>query len=82
MNRSIEKEAVFRSDADRDHFCDRLGEIFLDTEAICRAWAARQLGVPMSLLARKLGISIPSGGESVTGGRRIAEAKGCFLLKI
>ena len=38
-------------------------------------WAVRELGVPMSSLARKLGISIASVSESVTRGRRIAEAK-------
>jgi len=44
-------------------------------------WAVRELGVPMSSLARKLGISIPSVSESVTRGRRIAEARGCLLLE-
>ena len=44
-------------------------------------WAVRELGVPMSSLARKLGISIPSVSESVTRGRRIAEARGCLLLQ-
>jgi len=44
-------------------------------------WAVRELGVPMSSLARKLGISIPSVSDSVTRGQRIAEAKGCSLLE-
>jgi len=44
-------------------------------------WAVRELGVPMSSLGRKLGISIPSVSESATRGRRIAEAKGSLLLK-
>ena len=44
-------------------------------------WAVRKLGVPMSSLSRKLGISIPSVSESVTRGRRIADAKGCRLLE-
>ena len=44
-------------------------------------WAVRELGVPMSFLARKLGESIPSVSESVTRGRRIAEARGCLLLE-
>ena len=42
-------------------------------------WAVRELGVPMSSLARKLEISIPSVSESVTRGRRIAETKGCLV---
>ena len=44
-------------------------------------WAVRELGVPMSSLARKLGKSIPSVSESVTRGRRIAEARRCLLLE-
>jgi putative transposase len=44
-------------------------------------WAVRELGVPMSSLARKLWISIPSVSESVTRGRRIVETKRCLLLK-
>ena len=44
-------------------------------------WAVRELGVPMSSLARKLGILIPSVSESVTRGRRIAETRGCLLLE-
>jgi putative transposase len=44
-------------------------------------WAVRELGVPMSSLARKLGISIPSVSESVTRGRRIAEEKDLLLLE-
>lgn len=44
-------------------------------------WAVRELGVPMSSLARKLGISIPSVSDSVTRGQRIADVKGFSLLK-
>ena len=44
-------------------------------------WAVRELGVPMSCLARMLKVSIPSVSESVTRGRRIAEARGCLLLE-
>ena len=45
------------------------------------AWAVRELGVPMSSLARKLGISIPSVSESVTRGQKIASERGCSLLE-
>jgi putative transposase len=38
-------------------------------------WAVRELGVPMSSLARKLGISIPSVSDSVSRGHKIAEEK-------
>ena len=42
-------------------------------------WAVRELGIPMSSLARELEISIPSVSESVTRGRRIAETRSCLL---
>jgi hypothetical protein len=35
--------------------------------------AVRELGVPMSSLSQKLGISIPSVSDSVSRGRKIAE---------
>jgi len=44
-------------------------------------WAVRELGIPMSSLARKLGLSVPSVSESVTRGQRLAEEKALFLLK-
>ena len=44
-------------------------------------WAVRELGVPMSSLAQKLGISIPSVSDSVTRGKKIAEANECSLLE-
>ena len=43
-------------------------------------WAVRELGVPMSSLSQKLGISIPSVSDSVSSGRRIAEAGGFRLV--
>jgi REP element-mobilizing transposase RayT len=43
-------------------------------------WAVRELGVSMSSLARRLGISIPSVSESVARGRKIADAKGFLLI--
>ena len=44
-------------------------------------WAVRELGVPMSSLARKLKVSTPSVSDSVTRGRRIAEEKQLHLLE-
>jgi putative transposase len=52
----------------------------VETRSLLCYWAVRELGVPMSFVARKLGKSIPSVSESVTRGRRIAEARGCLLL--
>ena len=43
-------------------------------------WAVRELGIPMSLLGRKLGISIQSVSKSVIRGQVIADSKGFSLL--
>jgi putative transposase len=42
-------------------------------------WAVRELGTPMSLLARKFGISIPAVSKSVARGRTIVDARGITL---
>jgi len=39
MVRGIERGEVFQSDADRNHFLKRLGEILKDTQTLCYAWA-------------------------------------------
>jgi putative transposase len=39
MVRGIERGKVFQSDADRNHFLERLGEILKDTQTLCYAWA-------------------------------------------
>jgi hypothetical protein len=44
-------------------------------------WSVRELGVPMSSLARRLKISIPSVSDSVTRGRRIAEENQLHLVE-
>jgi len=93
MPRGIERGKVFRSDADRNHFLERLGvrpeEVWaegkyrriVEARSLLCYWAVRELGVPMSSLARKLKVSIPPVSESVARGRRIAEARGCLLLE-
>ena len=43
-------------------------------------WAVRELGLPMSLLGRKLGISIPAVSKSVMRGQTIADGRGYSLL--
>jgi len=37
--RGIERKAIFKDDADRENFVDRLGKLLLDTETTCYAWA-------------------------------------------
>jgi putative transposase len=43
-------------------------------------WAVRELGTPMSLLGRKLGISIPAVSKSVIRGETIAKVRGVSLI--
>jgi putative transposase len=63
MVRGIEKTNIFRSDADRDHFLERLGNLLEDTKTTCYAWALipnhfhllLQTGpVPISTVMRRL----------------------------
>jgi hypothetical protein len=39
MVRGIGRGKIFRSDADRDHFVEKLGEIVEETKTLCYAWA-------------------------------------------
>ena len=39
MSRGIERRKVFDTDADREHFLERLGEILHETKTTCYAWA-------------------------------------------
>jgi len=63
MVRGIERGKVFRSDADRNHFLERLREILRETEAVCYAWSLipnhfhlflRMGPVPISTVMRRL----------------------------
>jgi putative transposase len=63
MCRGIERRKVFESDADREHFLERLGEILRETKTICYAWALipnhfhlllRTGPVPISTVMRRL----------------------------
>jgi putative transposase len=55
--------------------------LIVEARSLLCYWAVRELGVPMSSLARRLGISVPAVSESVTRGRRIAETKGVLLVE-
>ena len=61
--RGIEKKAIFKDDADRENFVDRLGKLLLDTETTCYAWALltnhthlllRTGATPVSAVMRRL----------------------------
>jgi len=43
-------------------------------------WSVRELGIPMSSLARRLGISTPAVSKCVSRGQNIAKTRGCSLL--
>ena len=63
MCRGIERNRVFDTDADREHFLERLGEILQETKTLCYAWALipnhfhlllRTGPVPISTVMRRL----------------------------
>ena len=63
MVRGIERRKLFESDADRDHFIHRLGDILQDTKTVCYAWALipnhfhlllRTGSTPISTVMRRL----------------------------
>lgn len=63
MVRGIEKTKIFRSDADRDNFLERLGNVLNETKTTCYAWALipnhfhllLQTGpIPISTVMRRL----------------------------
>ena len=37
--RGIERKSIFKNEADRQDFIDRLGKLLHDTETACYAWA-------------------------------------------
>jgi putative transposase len=51
----------------------------VEARSVLCYWAVRELGTPMSFLARKFGMSIPAISKSVARGRTIADARGFTL---
>jgi hypothetical protein len=37
--RGIERRRIFSDDQDRDNFIERLGDILIETQTVCFAWA-------------------------------------------
>jgi len=61
--RGINRQAIFVGDADRERFLERLGEILIQTQTACYAWALlpnhfhlllRTATTPLSLIMRRL----------------------------
>jgi hypothetical protein len=72
MIRGIERRKIFRNKKDREDFLDRLSNLLPETETLCYAWAVRELGISLTELARRLGISVAGVGYSVERGEIIA----------
>jgi hypothetical protein len=63
--RSIERKAIFRDNPDPERFLERLESVLVETSMACCAWAARELGVSLTDLARRLGMSRAEVGYAV-----------------
>jgi hypothetical protein len=44
--RGINRQRIFKDDADRDIFLDRLGNILSETQTACFAWAELKISQP------------------------------------
>ena len=83
MIRGIERRKILRDAKDRENFPERLGNLLLETRTACyawalllRSWAVRELGVSLTDLARRLGMSPPEADKPSGGGICRAERRG------
>ena len=53
--RGINRQRIFKDDADRDNFLDRLGNILSETQTDCFAWAKLKISQPAVSLAVRRG---------------------------
>jgi hypothetical protein len=58
MIRGIEGRNIFRNKQDRKDFLDPLSNVLPKTETLCYAGAFRELGISLTELAKRLGISV------------------------
>ena len=86
MIRGIERRKILRDAKDRENFPLRLGNLLLETKTACYAWAlllcswaVRELGVSLTDLARRLGMSPAGVGYAVQRGEVMARERGCQL---
>ena len=86
MIRGIERRKIFRDAKDREDFLERLGNLLLETKTGCyawalllRFWAVRELGVSLTDLARRLGMSPAGVGYAVQRGEVMARERGYQL---
>ena len=85
--RGIERRAIFRDDRDRERFLERLESVLVETSTPCyawalllRSWAVRELGVSLTDLARRLGMSPAGVGYAVQRGEVMARERGYQLI--
>ena len=83
MVRGIERRKLLRDAKDRESFLERWGNLLLQTKTACyawalllRFWAVRELGVSLTDLARRLGMSPPEADKPSGGGICRAEGRG------
>jgi putative transposase len=60
--RGIERKAVFKDNADRDNFLERLGGIIKDTDTGCYAWVFMMNHIHMLLKTGMVPIAQSCGG--------------------
>jgi len=53
----------------------------VDARSVLCFWAVHELGVSMTSMGRKLGLSTPAISKSVTRGKQISESKGFRLIE-
>ncbi len=81
MIRGIERRKIFRNKKDREDFLDRLSKLLPKTETLCHALAVRELGISLTELAKRLGISVAGVGYSVERGEIIARENEYQLIE-
>ena len=95
--RGIEKKPIFRDDADRDNFVERLADVLdMPLESVwernrrpqvVRArdlfcfWSSTELGLSATDLARRFGLSQPAVSIAIRRGDKIARENKFVLLK-
>ncbi len=75
MIRGIERRKTFRNTKDCEDLLDRLSNLLPESETIC------ELGISLTELARRLGISVPGVGYSVERGEIIARENDYQLIE-
>ena len=86
MIKGIERRKIFRDAKDRGSFLERSKNLLLETKTACyawallfRSWAVRELGVSLTDLARRLGMSPAGVGYAVQRGEVMARERGYQL---